>query len=40
MVFPTGRTSVKYLLGGAFRALDPYDDFYVEYIEIGILLPK
>jgi outer membrane receptor for ferrienterochelin and colicins len=44
MVFPTGRTSVKYLLGGAFRAPDPYDEFYVDFIDIeaqgGMLKPE
>ena len=36
MLFPSARTSVKYLLGEAFRAPDPYDEFYVDYIDIGV----
>lgn len=34
MVFPTAHTSAKYLLGGAFRAPDPYDEFYVDYMDV------
>jgi outer membrane receptor for ferrienterochelin and colicins len=44
MFFPTARTSVKYLLGGAFRAPDAYDQYYVDYMDIeapsGNLTPE
>jgi outer membrane receptor protein involved in Fe transport len=34
MILPTTRTSVKYVFGHAFRAPDPYDEFYVDQIDI------
>ena len=34
MLFPTARTSLKYIFGRAFRAPDPYDQFYVDQIDI------
>lgn len=34
MLFPTSRTSLKYVFGRAFRAPDPYDQFYVDQIDI------
>lgn len=34
MLLPGSRTSIKYLLGGAFRAPDPYDQYYVDQIDI------
>ena len=44
MYLPTGRTSVKYIFSTAFRAPDPYDQFYVDDVEImaaaGELVPE
>jgi iron complex outermembrane receptor protein len=34
MYFPTASTSLKYIFGHAFRAPDPYDEFYVDDIDI------
>jgi outer membrane receptor for ferrienterochelin and colicins len=34
MVLPTAHTSVKYIVGHAFRAPDPYDEFYVDQLDI------
>jgi len=34
MVLPTAHTSVKYIFGHAFRAPDPYDEFYVDQLDI------
>jgi outer membrane receptor protein involved in Fe transport len=34
MLLPTDRTSLKYIFGHAFRAPDPYDEFYVDQIDI------
>lgn len=34
MSLPTDRTSVKYIFGKAFRAPDPYDQFYVDEVDI------
>jgi iron complex outermembrane receptor protein len=34
MYLPTGRTSAKYIFSSAFRAPDPYDQFYVDEIDI------
>lgn len=34
MYLPTRRTSVKYIFSSAFRAPDPYDQFYVDDIDI------
>ena len=34
MYLPTHRTSVKYIFSKAFRAPDPYDQFYVDEIDI------
>jgi outer membrane receptor for ferrienterochelin and colicins len=34
MLLPTHCTSVKYIFGHAFRAPDPYDEFYVDQIDI------
>ncbi len=33
MYLPTGRTSLKYIFSHAFRAPDPYDDFYVDEVD-------
>ena len=34
MYFPTGSTSLKYMFNHAFRAPDPYDEFYVDEVDI------
>lgn len=34
MYFPTAATSVKYIFGHAFRAPDPYDEFYVDQVDV------
>src|SRR5260370_5048191 len=34
MYFPTGSTSLKYIFSHAFRAPDPYDEFYVDQVDI------
>ncbi len=34
MFFPTANTSLKYIYSGAFRAPDPYDEFYVDQVDI------
>lgn len=34
MYFPTASTSLKYIFGQAFRAPDPYDEFYVDNVDI------
>lgn len=34
MYFPTASTSLKYIYSGAFRAPDPYDEFYVDQVDI------
>jgi len=34
MFFPTGSTSAKYIFSHAFRAPDPYDEFYVDEVDI------
>lgn len=34
MYFPTKSTSLKYIFSHAFRAPDPYDEFYVDQIDI------
>jgi len=34
MFFPTAKTSLKYIYSGAFRAPDPYDEFYVDQVDI------
>jgi outer membrane receptor for ferrienterochelin and colicins len=34
MFFPTRRTSLKYIFSHAFRAPDPYDEFYVDQVDI------
>ena len=34
MYFPTVATSIKYIFGHAFRAPDPYDEFYVDLIDV------
>ena len=34
MFFPTASTSLKYIYSGAFRAPDPYDEFYVDQVDI------
>src|SRR5260370_17631882 len=34
MYFPTGSTSLKYIFSHAFRATDPYDEFYVDQVDI------
>ena len=34
MYFPTATTSIKYIFGHAFRAPDPYDEFYVDEVDI------
>src|SRR6266704_6459095 len=34
MFFPTPRTSLKYIFSHAFRAPDPYDEFYVDQVDI------
>ncbi len=34
MYFPTANTSVKYVFGHAFRVPDPYDEFYVDDVDI------
>lgn len=40
MVFPGSRTSVKYILGRAFRAPDPYDQYYVDDVDIQVSSPR
>jgi len=34
MYFPTDSTSIKYIFGHAFRVPDPYDEFYVDDVDI------
>lgn len=34
MYFPNAATSIKYIFGHAFRAPDPYDEFYVDLIDV------
>jgi outer membrane receptor for ferrienterochelin and colicins len=34
MYFPTSATSLKYIFSHAFRAPDPYDEFYVDQIDL------
>ncbi|HEY3625411.1 MAG TPA: TonB-dependent receptor [Terracidiphilus sp.] len=34
MYFPTANTSLKYIFSHAFRAPDPYDEFYVDQVDI------
>ena len=34
MYFPTATTSLKYIFGHAFRVPDPYDEFYVDDVDI------
>ncbi len=34
MYFPTARTALKYIFSHAFRAPDPYDEFYVDQVDI------
>jgi outer membrane receptor for ferrienterochelin and colicins len=34
MYFPTASTSLKYIFGHAFRVPDPYDEFYVDQVDI------
>ncbi len=34
MILPTAHTSMKYIFGHAFRSPDPYDEFYVDQIDI------
>ena len=34
MYFPTASTSLKYIFSHAFRAPDPYDEFYVDQVDI------
>jgi outer membrane receptor for ferrienterochelin and colicins len=38
MYLPTARTSLKYIFGHAFRAPDPYDEFYTD--DMGITFPS